>query len=162
MLTPLFVSVVLFAIAGAFEFRQPATSTTAKVASTNPAEDHIVARQGAMPHPPSSPVQGPVAAKSGVMALAVVKRAASAAMPAPAAPAVTPSTATATADSPFDVAALTKLPLSDLILAALCKDPEGARRIFAQALLSTEQGLVLAPEPQTDGVPQPASERGSR
>lgn len=38
------------------------------------------------------------------------------------------------------MAALMKLPLSDLLLAALCKDPHGARHIFEQAQLQAERG----------------------
>ncbi len=35
----------------------------------------------------------------------------------------------------LDLSALMRVPLSDLILAALCKDPEGARRMFIQIAL---------------------------
>ncbi len=35
-------------------------------------------------------------------------------------------------------------PLAHLLLAALCKDPDGARRIFAQAVLHTDAAPAAA------------------
>jgi hypothetical protein len=43
-----------------------------------------------------------------------------------------------------DVPALMRVPLSDLLLAALCKDPQGAHRIFAQIALQGDQTDVSA------------------
>jgi hypothetical protein len=37
-----------------------------------------------------------------------------------------------------------RVPLADLLLAALCKDPQGARRIFAQAALQTDATVAPA------------------
>jgi hypothetical protein len=151
-LTLLLFSVVLFAIAGAFEFRHRAAPTADKLASGSTAKDHIAGTPSLMPRPSPPAAQGPVPAKPAVTALAVVAPTAGAAMPSPAAPAPAPHRA----DASLDVATLMNVPLSDLLLAALCKDPEGARRIFAQALLHTDPGVVPAPLPQTHAVPQPA------
>jgi hypothetical protein len=52
-------------------------------------------------------------------------------------------------------------PLADLLLAALCKDPDGARRIFTQAVLQSDAASVAAaPRPATD-VAQPRPRQGS-
>jgi len=53
------------------------------------------------------------------------------------------------AEGVLDVTALMDAPLTDLLLAALCKDPVGARRIFAKAL---EPG----PTPVSPRVPPPS------
>ena len=153
----LFFSVVLFAIAGALEFRHRTTPSSDKVVDGPIAKVQIAATPSVTPRPPLpaelAPGPGPGPAKSTVTALAVVVPTADSTMSSQAAP--------HRAEPLFDVAALTKLPLSDLLLAARCKDPEGARRIFAQALLQTDPGGTSAPVPQSHDVPQPASERGS-
>ena len=156
----LFISVVLFAIAGTLEFRHRAAATDDKVADGPIAKDQIAATQSVTPLPPSPAALDPVRAQSAVTALSVVVPTAGAALPSQAAPALVPAPAAAPhqAETPFDVAALTKLPLSDLLLAALCKDPQGARRIFAQALLQADSGDTPAPVPLSNDVP---SKRGS-
>jgi len=50
----------------------------------------------------------------------------------------------------LDVTALMEVPLADLLLAALCKDPVGARRIFARALESEAQPLAQLTPPKRD------------
>ena len=50
-------------------------------------------------------------------------------------------------EAAFDLAALIDAPLADLLLAALCKDPVGARLIFAKALESAAQ-----PEASADAL----------
>jgi hypothetical protein len=44
----------------------------------------------------------------------------------------------------LDVATLMQAPLADLLLAAMCKDAEGARRIFRQALLNQAEPAEAA------------------
>jgi hypothetical protein len=57
-----------------------------------------------------------------------------------------PATAEAPrAEARLDVATLMTAPLSDLLLAALCKDAAGARRIFAQAILQAEPPAAAPP-----------------
>jgi hypothetical protein len=56
----------------------------------------------------------------------------------------------------LDVTALMEAPLADLLLAALCKDPVGARRIFARALES-EAPAVAQLTPSTSGAPAPSA-----
>jgi hypothetical protein len=51
----------------------------------------------------------------------------------------------------LDVTALMEVPLADLLLAALCKDPVGARRIFARALESGAPPVAQL-TPSTSGV----------
>jgi len=52
----------------------------------------------------------------------------------PAAGAATNRPSSKPSEAALDLAALIDAPLADLLLAALCKDPVGARRIFARAL----------------------------
>jgi hypothetical protein len=54
----------------------------------------------------------------------------------------------------LDVTALMDAPLADLLLAALCKDPVGARRIFAKAL-DPGAAPVASRVPSTSGAPMP-------
>ena len=56
----------------------------------------------------------------------------------------------------LDVAALMDAPLTDLLLAALCKDPVGARRIFAKAL-GPGAAPVSARVPPPSGAPVPSA-----
>jgi hypothetical protein len=65
--------------------------------------------------------------------------------PAPAPPPLRASTAP-------DVAQLMQSPLADLLLAALCKDPDGARRIFTQAVLHAAAAPATAAPPPASGV----------
>jgi len=53
-------------------------------------------------------------------------------------------------EAALDLAALIDAPLADLLLAALCKDPVGARRIFAKALES-----AASPEASAGGLVPP-------
>jgi hypothetical protein len=168
-LTLLLGSVVLFATACAFEFRLRAVPAADKLASAAVVKEPIAATASATPAPaPSTALAKPV-----VMAVAVVAPPAGAATPVQARPAaalqLTPperttapvqaATASATqkADAPLDVAALMKAPLSDLLLAALCKDPQGTRRIFAQALLQNDPGIEPANVAQSHAASQPAA-----
>lgn len=152
----LLLSVVLFAIAGGLEFRNRVTSTADKVAGGLTVRDHVAATPSAKPIPPSRVAADPVQAKSPVTALAVVAPPPGPAMPTKAAPDPAPNRA----ETPLDVATLIKVPLNDLLLAALCKDPQGARRIFANALLQTDPGVPSVPVAQAHTVTQPASDRG--
>lgn len=62
----------------------------------------------------------------------------------------------------LDVPALMRLPLSDLLLAALCKDPQGARRIFAQmALHGDTAGATVMPSPGVRATPSPVEEEST-
>jgi hypothetical protein len=56
----------------------------------------------------------------------------------------------------LDVMALMDAPLADLLLAALCKDPVGARRIFARALESGAPPVTQV-TPSTSGVSVPSA-----
>jgi hypothetical protein len=121
-----FLSIALFAFAGWYEFKQRAAPSTVPstplpaVKAATPPPSAVVAL--AVVAPPTFPTPPPPPPPVPTI------RATAAPAPAPAIAIPQP------ADTPFDVATLIKLPLSDLLLAALCKDPQGARRIFAQAL----------------------------
>jgi hypothetical protein len=151
-LTLLLVSVVFFAIAGGFEFRRRAASAAAKDAGGSMAKDHIVVTPVVIARRVSPAAQERTPARSAVTALVVVAPSAGASMPSQASPVSAPLRL----DAPLDVATLVNMPLSDLVLAALCKDPQGARRIFAQALLQPDPGVAQAAVPPTHPVPQPA------
>jgi hypothetical protein len=107
---------------------------------------------------PLSGFSGPQPAPDGLAATAPKPSAAPApsAARAPAA-AVVPVPRT---DTTTDVAHLMQLPLADLLLAALCKDPDGARRIFEQAVLHSDAASAATPRPASD-APHPASSRAS-
>lgn len=160
-LTLLFISVVLFAAAGAHEFRRHAASTADKVAGVVPAKGHIAAVPSETPEPPPRTAPDPAPATPVVTALTVVVPPSGRATPSQAAPTPPPTPSPTTVPAPhraeaqLDVATLIELPLSDLLLAALCKDPLGARRIFAQALMQSDPGVAPGP------VTQPASARTS-
>ncbi len=83
--------------------------------------------------------------------------------PAPApAPAPPPAPALPRAGAAPDLATLMQAPLPDLLLAALCKDPQGARRMFAQALLHADADNVPATFLRARAAHAAAFERGTR
>jgi hypothetical protein len=102
------------------------------------------------PEPARLPVPAPA------LALALAPAPAPRAKPAPpaastAAPQPAPGSAPPPHPSPppqataaSDVEQLMQAPLAHLLLAALCKDPDGARRIFAQAVLHTDAAPAAA------------------
>ncbi len=136
----MFFSIALFAFAGWYEFKQRAAPSTApstrlpavKAATPPPAAVVALAVVAPPTFPPPPPVQ-PIRATD-----------------APASAIAQP------AGTPFDVATLIKLPLSDLLLAALCKDPQGSRRIFAQALRPGDSDTPYPLPPPNHATPESA------
>ena len=143
-------SVVLFAVALAMLLRRPPHPAAEPAKAESPqrvtkaeplpgavskaelSESRVVAVAQVGPHAHAAVVAEPAA--QGAAAAAV--------------PASTPVPATAEApraEARLDVATLMTAPLSDLLLAALCKDAAGARRIFAQAILQAAEPPAAAP-----------------
>jgi hypothetical protein len=145
-------SVVLFAVALAMLLRRPSHPAAEPAQAESPqrvtkaeplpgavskaelSESRVVAVAQVGPH-----------AHAAVVAEPAAQGAAAAAPPVPASMPV-PATAEAPrAEARLDVATLMTAPLSDLLLAALCKDAAGARRIFAQAILQAEPPAAAPP-----------------
>jgi hypothetical protein len=92
---------------------------------------------------PAAPLPPGTADRRPEMPLTVV------ASPAPSDRAAPSPPVKALAQEPLlDVPTLMRVPLSDLLLAAMCKDPQGARRIFAQVALQD-----ISSEPSDNPVP---------
>jgi hypothetical protein len=159
-------SVVLFAIAGVLEFRQRPVAAADKGADFSTATRPLIATPGALPRPAPNGSPGPLPARSVGTALAVMAPPAAAPSPSPSPP--PPPMALPLKNAPvaqpieaaLGLPALMRLPLSDLLLAALCKDPQGARAIFAQALQQPDPGVAPAALPHNPAVAQPAAEPG--
>jgi len=95
----------------------PVPAPVPPVPAPAPVLAHAPAPQPPVPAPPASP----------------------AAAPQPTVAAITPARVT------LDISALMQAPLVDLLLAAMCKDADGARRIFRQALGQAEPPAAVLP-----------------
>jgi len=164
----LFCSVALFAVALALQLKRPAQAVHAAAkdgpaasARVEPprhaqADSTVLAAQSPGPddaghRPPAIALPGPPP-----------KPAATAVTGPPASPEATASTGSGpgrsdrpATEAPPDIATLMRSPLADLLLAALCKDPEGARRIFRQAVLQADSSTTPAAARPANEAPRP-------
>ena len=125
------ISVALFASAVARQFRSLRTASS--VAQDPSTSSETPPPLQAAPGDDRVSTEAPVTAAPPQAAPAPISLA-----PKPSLPDILQAEPKPPQAAPHDVTTLMQVPLSDLLLAALCKDPQGARRIFAQAILHAE------------------------
>jgi len=140
---------------------QGASASAATPASRTAVMDDAKANASLLALSAPLPKSASVAAPAAAPKAAVVPAPTPAAVPAPTpvpSPGAAPGPST---DAALDVAHLMQAPLADLLLAALCKDPDGARRIFTQAVLQSDAASAAADARPATDVPQLPPRQGT-
>ncbi len=139
-LTLLGGSIVLFAAAAVVQWKRPHDPGVEPAAIPPVEAGSSMAQARVVPAPTSPPAADVLADHPLLMPDRAQSPVVAGASPSP------DVGSTLAAVSP-DIPALMRLPLSDLLLAALCKDPQGVRRIFAELDLREAAGAGAGPHP---------------
>lgn len=126
-------AILLFAAASVLQMKRPGVAAAESPQSARTAPPPAAAPVAHAPAP-QTPAGAPVDVSRTEWPVAVLAP--------PQVKAAAPIAPAAHAEDLPDVPALMRVPLSDLLLAALCKDPQGARRIFAEVALQDDQNRL--------------------